>query len=174
MGDGVPEGLQRLPREGAAAAVGHRHRDHERNADATRCEDLLHRHDRRLGIERVEDGLDEEQIHAAVEQRLDLFGVGLADLIEGGRTEAGVVHIGREGERAVGRADRTGDEEGPAGLLCSNPVHRSSGDLGGRDVELARELLEPVVGLRDPLRREGVGLDDVGSRAQILAVDLLQ
>ena len=174
VGDGVPEGLQRLAREGAAAAVGHRHRDHERNADAACCEDLLHGHDRRLGIERVEDGLDEEQIHAAVEQRIDLFGVGLADLIEGGRTEAGVVHIGREGERAVGRTDRTGDEEGPAGLLCSDPLHCSACDLGGRDVELARELLEPVVGLRDPLRREGVGLDDVGARSQILAVNLLE
>ena len=174
VGDGVPEGLQRLAREGAAAAVGHSHRDHQGNPRAARLEDLLHGHDRRLGIERVEDGLDEEQIHAALEQRIDLFGVGLADLIEGGRAEAGVVHIGRERERTVGRTDRTRDKEGPPGLLRRDPLYCSTGDMRGCDVELTRQLLQPVVGLRNPLRREGVGLDDIGARAQILAVDLLE
>jgi hypothetical protein len=37
---------------------------------------FVEREDRRLGVQRVEDGLDEEQVAAAVEQALGLLAVG--------------------------------------------------------------------------------------------------
>ena len=38
-------------------------------------------------------------------------------------------------------------------------------------VQLVGEVLHAVVGLRDPLRAEGVGRDDVGAGLEVLAVD---
>ena len=66
--------------------------------------------DRRLGVERVEDGLDQQQVGAAVEQALDLLGIGAAQLVEGDGAEAGIGDVGRDRSGAVGRPERAGDE----------------------------------------------------------------
>jgi hypothetical protein len=44
-------------------------------------------------------------------------------------------------------------------------------DAGGGDVELVGQVLGAVVGLRDRLRVERVGLDDVGAGVEVLVVD---
>ena len=43
---------------------------------ALRGEDLLAGEDRRLGVQRVEDRLDQDQVGAAVDQPADLLGIG--------------------------------------------------------------------------------------------------
>ena len=43
---------------------------------AALVEGLLDGEDRRLGVQRVEDGLDQDEVGAAVDQAADLLGVG--------------------------------------------------------------------------------------------------
>ena len=53
-------------------------------------------------------------------------------------------------------------------------VHSSAADRAtprGRDVQLVHERFEPVVGLRDGVGVEPVGLDDVGARLEVFVVD---
>ncbi len=60
MGDGGPEGVDGLPRQRAAAAVGDCHRNHQRQRHTSFVEQLLDGDDRRLGVEGVEDGLEHQ------------------------------------------------------------------------------------------------------------------
>ena len=66
--------------------------------------------DRRLGVQRVEDGLDQEEVGAALEQAARLLAVGVAQLVEGDGAGARIVDVGRHRGGAVGRPDRAGDE----------------------------------------------------------------
>ena len=67
------ERVERLARQRAAAAVGDRDRDHQRQPDALLLEHVLDRDDRRLGVERVEDGLEQEHVGAAVDEAAHLL-----------------------------------------------------------------------------------------------------
>ena len=71
------------------------------------------RHDRGLGVQRVENGLDEDKVDAAVDQGIDLFTIDGLHLVEVDFAEGGIVDVGRKRQRLVGRADRARD---PAGL----------------------------------------------------------
>ena len=63
-----------------------------------------------LEVERVEDGLDQEDVDAAVDQGLGLFVVGGRELVEVHGPIAGVVDVRRERGGAVRGPDRPGDE----------------------------------------------------------------
>ena len=92
------------PDSSAAGQVGDGAGDHHRHVDAALLEDFGDRVDRRLGVQRVEDGLDQQQVGAAVEQAVDLLAIGVAQLVEGDGAEAGIVDVGRDRGGAVGRA----------------------------------------------------------------------
>ena len=85
--------------------------------------------------------------------------------------ERGVVDVGRDRQRAVGRAHRAGDEaraiRRPRGPLVGDAAR----DARALDVDLVGQRLEAVVGLRDRRGRERVGLDDVGAGLEVLRVD---
>ena len=100
-----------------------------------------------LGLEEVEDGLDDEQVDAAVEQApgLDLVGVahlGEADLAERRELGAG--------------ADGAGHPPGSVGR--GEPVGHLLGDLGRLAVELVGPVGDAVLVERDRQRPERVGL----------------
>ena len=78
MLDRDAERVERLARQRAAAAVGDRHRDHHRQAHAALGEHLLDGDERGLGVQRVEDGLDQQQVGAAVDQAAHLLVVRVA------------------------------------------------------------------------------------------------
>jgi hypothetical protein len=82
VGHRAHEGLDRLAREGATGGVGDGHGDHQRQLEAALVLDLVDRGQRGLGVERVEDRLDQEQVHATVDQTADLFGVGGLQIVE--------------------------------------------------------------------------------------------
>ena len=161
MLDRDPERLDGLPREVAAALVDGREREPERQLRSR----VLRGDDRRLRVQRVEDGLDQEQVDAALAQGAHLLGVRLRHLVEGRGAVGGIVHARRERERDVERADRAGNE--PAELV---------GDLPREPRSLQRHLgcdvLEPVVGLADPRRGEGVRRRDVRAGLEVRAVDV--
>ena len=124
-----------------------------------------------LGVERVEDRLDQKQVRAAVEQPPHLLGVGLAQLIEGDGAEARIAHVRRDRRRAVGRTDRARDEALALILVLG-------GQRGGAhqprtlEVQLIRDVLHAVIGLRDRRRGERVGRNDVGAGAEVGEMDV--
>ena len=144
----IPERFRRLAGEKPPGAVGDRAGDHDRHADAACGEFLGDGVDRRLGVERVEDGLDQQRIDAAVEQAADLLGIGDAQRVEGDGAKAGIGHVGRNRGGAVGRPDRAGDETLAAVLVLRDgrSLARQPRAFG---VELIGDLGHAVIGLRD-------------------------
>jgi len=170
----VPEGLDRLARQDAARGVGDRAGDHDRQArqalGLALGQDLVDREHRGLGVQRVEDGLDQQDVDAAFDQRPHLLGVGLAQLVEAHVARARVVDVGRDRRGLRLRADRAGHEARPLGRR--EPVAGLAREPGRGQVHLAGQVREPVVALGDGRCAEGVGLDDVGPGGQVLLVDL--
>mmetsp|Transcript_36612 Transcript_36612/g.84976 ORF Transcript_36612/g.84976 Transcript_36612/m.84976 type:complete len:483 (-) Transcript_36612:1085-2533(-) len=166
----MPEGRDRLARQDAAGGVRHGARDDDRQALAGVVHQLVHREDGGLGIERVEDGFDQEDIRAAVQQALGLLVVGVAQGVEVDVTGAGVVDV-----RADGRGARRGAEgtRHVARFVRRRiPVAGDAGDLRGHKVHLVGQLGQVVVFLRNRGGAEGVGLDQVSAGGEVLLVDL--
>ena len=192
---GVPERLDRLRRDHRLAAAADRRRDHDRQLGAVLVEDLADGDERRLGVQRVEDGLDQQQVGAAGDERAHLLDVGGLHLIERDHPEAGIVGIRRVRERDRQRPDRAGDEARRAGRV-RHPVgpfpalpRRLLVDLPGQAVEerivddllverrilpaavLAR-IVDEELALGDAGGAEGVGLDDVRAGLEEAAMDV--
>ena len=127
--------------------------------------------DRGLGVERVEDGLDQQEIGAAVDQALDLLAIGRAQLVEGDGAEAGIGDVRRDRGGAVGRPERAGDETAPA-VFFLGQRGRLARQRRARLVELVGDVLHAVIGLRDRGGGERVGGDDVGAGAEIGEMDV--
>src|SRR4029453_19291281 len=104
--DREPEGLDRLAREVAAGAVDRREGDPERQLWGG----LAGGDERRLRVQRVEDGLDQEELNAPVAEGCDLLLVCCANLVEGDGPKRGIVHPGGERQGHVERPDGPGDE----------------------------------------------------------------
>ena len=119
MAHRIPERRRRLAGQQASRAIGDGAGDHHRHAHAARFGDVGDGRDRRLGVERVEDGFDQQQVGAALEQSLDLLGIGAAQLVEGDGAEAGIGDVGRDRGGAIGRPERAGDEARPAVLALA-------------------------------------------------------
>ena len=167
----IPECRRRLPRQQAARAVGDGARDHHRQVDAAFGAGFDDGVDRRLGVERVEDGLDQQEIGAAVDQALDLLAIGLAQLVEADGAEAGIAHVRRNRGRAVGRPERAGDKPLAAVFLFRRRGRLARQRRAGM-VELVGDALHAVIGLRDLGGGECVGGDDVGAGAKVSQMDV--
>ena len=126
-----------------------------------------------LGVEGVEDGFNQQQIYSALHQGVDLFAVGSNQLVKGDGPVGGVVDIGAHGAGLVGRANGASHVAGLGWLALCVVVGGTAGQLGCSQVYLADVRLGVVVGLADAGGVEAVGLNDVGSSLQVLAVDLL-
>ncbi len=166
----VPERFRRLPGEQPPGAVGDGAGDHHRQRAARRLERFGDGVDRGLGVERVEDRLDQQDVGAALDQAARLLAIGDAQLVEGDGAEARIADVRRDRGGAVGRPERAGDEARAAVLLLRD-VGGGAREPRALDVELVRDLLHAVVGLRDRGRRERVGRDDVGAGAEIFQMD---
>ena len=165
--DGDPERVRGLARQVAAAPVDGGERDPERELGR----DRLGRDDRGLRVQRVEDGLDHQQVDSAVAQRGDLLLVRLAHLVERDCAVRGVLDLRRKGERDVQRAERAGDEARPVGRLRRPLVRGGAREPGALDAHLGGGVLERVVGLPDARRGEGVRRREVGAGREVVVVD---
>ena len=171
--DGDPEGLERLSRERPAALIDDCEGDHRGHTPPALFEVAVDRMQRRLGVERVEDRLDQEQVHAPIEEASDLIVVGRLQLVEGDAAGTGIVDVTRDRSGAVGRPERARDPHDPPVL----PGHRTIGGTARRlrrhDVHFESDVREPVVELGDRCRAERVGLHDVRAGREVLGVNLL-
>ena len=169
--DGDPERLGRLPAQRAAGAIRDRPGQDHREAAAERVERVLDRGDRRLGVQRVEDGLDQQDVGSAVDQPAGRIAVRVAQSREGDRAERGIGHVrGQRGCAARGSEHACDEPGSPVGLLCE--IRLGAGEPGGLAVDLGGELSELVLGQRDRGRVERVRLDDVGAGGEVRPVDL--
>ena len=89
----VPERFGGLARQGAPGGIGNGAGDHDRQFDAVFLEHLLHGEDRRLGVEGVEDGLDQDQVGAAFDQATGGLHIVDHQLVEGDVAVARVVDV---------------------------------------------------------------------------------
>ncbi len=167
----VPEGLGGLPGEGAAGGVGDGAGDHDRQLDAVLVEHLLHGEDRRLGVEGVEDGFDEDQVGAALDQAAGRLGVVVHQLVEGDVAVAGVVDVRGDRAGAAGWTKHAGDEARPLRGFQGLGIGHLAGDARAGDVQLIGQRLHAVVGLGYAGGVEGVGLEDVGAGIQVGLLD---
>ena len=105
---------------------------------------------RRLHLQQVHAGLDDEQVDAALEQSVRLLVVGVAQLGEADVAEARQLRAG---------SDRPGDVAGaPVG---GEAVGDLPGDAGGGDVELVGPVADVVLGEHGGERAEAGRLDGV-------------
>ena len=171
MGDRGPERVHGLPRERSATAVGDRDRDHQRKRNRLLVEEFEHRGDRRLRVEGVEDGLDQQDVDAPFDQGARLLAVGGVEPVKGQISRRGVVDIGRNRER-LGRGPERARHEARLPWCSFRPARRTGcGDLCRAEVQLVDERLHPVIGLGDRVGAEGVGLGDVRARFEERVVD---
>ena len=119
-----------------------------------------------LGVQRVEDRLDEQQVRAAFDEAERRLAIGVAQLIERDRAKAGIAHVGRDRRRAVGGAERAGDEAAAAVLLLRH-VAGLARKPRAVAVERVHVGLAAVIGLRDRGGGERVRLADVGAREKV-------
>ena len=75
MTNGVPERFGGLAGQGAPAAVRDRAGNHHRHPFPGGLEEFFYRVNGRLAVQRIEDGFDQQQVGAAIQQTLDRFGV---------------------------------------------------------------------------------------------------
>ena len=168
MLDGDPERVGGLAREIASAAVDRGEREPQRQLGRN----CLRGNDRCLGVQRVEDRLDQEEVDAAVAQRADLLLVGGLHRVEGHGPECRVFDLRRERKRDVERADRARDEARLVRCSCGPSVGGGARKARSLEAHLGRRTFERVIGLADRRRREGVRGCDVRARLEVRVVDL--
>jgi hypothetical protein len=122
------EGVERLARQRAAAAVGDRDRDHQRQAHARAPRTLLDRDDAALAFSVSKIVSSSSRSTPPSISRGPAL-VGVAHLVERHRAERRIVDVGRDRQRPVGRADRAGDEARPVGRRA---VHSSAASRASR------------------------------------------
>jgi proteasome accessory factor B len=100
----VVKGFDGLAGEGAPGGVRNRARDHDRQDDAVFLEDLIDRERGGLGVERVEDGLDQDDVDIRGDERSGRLGIDLDKLVEIRVACARVVDVRRDAGGLAGRA----------------------------------------------------------------------
>src|SRR5690606_15337150 len=172
MGDRIPECFHRLPGQGATAGIGDGAGDHDRQGATAFSHLLLHRKDRRLGIERVEDRFDQQDVGAAGDQPIGGNLVVLHQLVEGDVAEGRVVDVRGDRCRAAGWSKDTGHEAWLVRVGTGELVTGGTGQPGTLVVQFTSQCLQLVVCLGDRCRVEGVGLDDIRPGLQIGPVNV--
>ena len=177
--------LQSLPRKGASTAVAHRSRNDKREASVGRkpVGDAFIRHEILVvkqafegvnggfGVERVEACLQEEYVCAALDEALDLFGVGLGHLVERHGARRRVVNDGRKRERLRRRPHASGHIHLPP-RAAKGLVRRLAGYARALTGHVGGHAAKAVFGLRHAVCAERVGLYYVRPGGYVLLVYL--
>ena len=117
MPNGVPKRGRSLAGQRAAGEIGDGPGDHHRHLNVALIEQLGDTVQRRLGVERVKNRFDQNDVDAAVEQPTRLLNIRGFQLIEVNCTKLWPVDIRRERRGAIGWTERPGDKARLAILL---------------------------------------------------------
>ena len=132
---------------------------------------LFDREQRGLGVERVEDGLDHQQIRAAIQQAADGLAITLHQLIETDVARAGIVHVRRDRSGTRGRSQHAGDEARLVRNLRLEFIAHPARQFRAGQIQFIGQVCHAVIGQRHGGGIECAGLDDVRARRQIFGVD---
>ena len=135
-------------------------------------EERLDREDGGLGVQHVEDSLDEKISTPPSARPWAASPVGLHELIERDRPCPRVVDVGRHRGGLVGRPEGAGHKAGLVRDPAGGFIGGGAGEPGGGDIKFDGTCFHPVVGQADAVGVEGVGLDDVRAGLKVLAVDV--
>ena len=132
---------------------------------------LIHGEQCRLGIERIENGFDQQDIRTAIDQAANGFGIIRHQLIESNAAETRVIYI--RGDRCrLGRRPQHARDK--ARFFRRFRLHRLRcfpREFGAGKIEFVYQILHVVIRHRGGGGIEGVGLDDIRTRFQIGIVD---
>ena len=173
--NGNPERFDRLAGKRAAALVGDGDGHHDRNARSGGRKMfvvvLADGEERGLGVQRVENGFEQEQIGAAFDEAARLLVIHFAQFVERDAARGRAVHILRHRRGPIRRPHRSRDVPILAGMRGFKLVGHLPGDFRARDVQFASVMFEAVVERGNRVRIERVGFDDVGARFEIGALN---
>ena len=168
MRNGIPESLHRLPCHAPIAArLNEGDRSHDWDGKAQVLHQFFNGKESRLGIERIKNGFNDEEIHSPLDQSFGLLVIGLHQLGIGNVTSRRIVIVG--GYRSgLGRGP-----DGP-GHPCVGPrmaFHVGIGSLtchsATRFSQLGSQRNHVIVSQGDGLSIEGVGFDNVGPSFEV-------
>ena len=165
--------FQCLTGQGTSRAVGNRYGKHQRNLTAHSRHRFLGRINGSLGIQRVENRFDKQQVHAPLNQRLHLFLIGRSQLVKSQRPITGIVHVGTHRTGLVRRSHRTGHPTGFVGSKCRKAIGSPACDACGLQIDFTATVLQMIVGHGNALGTECIGFDNVRSGLKIGFVNLL-
>ncbi len=168
----VPEGHDGVARQIAARHVGDGETQHQGHGPAGCRLRIARGHTRCLGIQRVEAGLYQYEIHPTLDQRRALLAILAFQCIEIDLAERGIIDLGADRQGLVGGTNRARDEAPPP-VLCCRLFAAFARNPGGRDVDVAHQMLAAIVRHGDARGGEGVRLDHVRAIVEIGAVDRL-
>ncbi len=170
--DGNPKGLDGLAGKRASAAIDDGDRSDDWHAISGGLEIFLDGEEGGLGIERIENRFEEQEVRAALDEGSGLRGVDFAQLVEGYASRGRIRDILRDRCGARGGAERSGDETAAIGVRGGESVDGAAGGLRACEVEVGDAALKAIIGHGDGIGVEGIGFDDVGAGFKVAAVDL--
>ena len=162
----IPERFRRLAGKNTSGPIGDGAGNHQRDACPARFHHFKAGENRGLGVERVENRLDQQHVGAAVDQTTHLLGISGAQVIEGDSTETGIENIRRNGGGAVGWTDGTRHKAWTPIFVLSN-ARGGARQSCSLQVELVGQLGHSVIGLGDAGRGERIGRNDIGAGTKI-------
>ena len=174
MVHGRVERLDRLPGKRAAAHIGQRTGNHHRNPGLALARKFPDGKDRRLRIQRIEKGFDQDQVGPPVDQSPHLIVISLLQFVERNRAGSRTVYIGRDRRRTVTRSDGSRNEPRLRGVRERKTVGRRTGQRSGCTANVVNVKIEHLVGQRKCVRIERIGRNNIGASLQVSLMDFGQ
>ena len=125
-----------------------------------------------FGIECVENRLDQNNICATLNQTTCGLAIGFAQLVIGDVAQARIVHIGRDGTCAIGRANGTGHIARPRRVFGFHRIASLTRQFCALDIQLIGQAFHIVIGLRDGGGGKRIGFDNIAARLQKYGVNI--
>ena len=126
--------------------------------------------DHRLAVERIEDGLDEDDISTTFDETIHLFAdIGEKFIVRnfsGGR----ITDVRTHGTSFIGRSHISCYKAWLIG--CRKLIAFDTRQAGALESHLPSTVFQVVISLRDALTREGVRRNDVGARLQVTSINI--
>ncbi len=173
MCDGIQESLRRLAGQGAAAGIGDRARNKDRQIDAFAIEILLDCENSRLGVQGIEYRLDQQDIGATVDKPRHGLGINIHQLFKSGVPEPRIVDVRRDRGRSISRTQNTGHKTRLVRRVGTDIVGHAPGDTRSFVVQGVNMVFHTVISHGDRGGIEGVGFQNIDARVQKPAVNFL-
>ena len=167
------ESIQCLTGQCTSARIRHGNGKHQRNLSLHFLHGLACCKDSSLGIQRVENGFNQDSVHSSFQQSLHLFLVSICQLIKSYGTESRIIHIRTHGTSLIGRTDRTRYKTRFIRILASIFIGQFTSQLGCSQIYLPTTFFHMIVSHGNTLRIEAIRFNDISTDFQIFSMNIL-